>query len=209
MDVDNLNIIEYSPRGTPPSARSASALLYYNESLYVFGGAEEINYQEITTDNELYKFDLNSLEWSMISVVGEKPIGMHLHRILEYDGYLYLVYGFNIEQSINIQDLWRINLDHPVSWEKLPVTNSSEEMKEIPRSVHSIAVNGSIIYMFGGWTFTQNKNDLYALDLASKPYKWILLSKQGVFPASRRGHATFHLDDHIYIIGGQDETETK
>lgn len=188
-----------------PSPRSSASISYYNHALYIFGGAEEIDNIEFTTDNQLYRFDMYTQEWSIIEILGDKPPGMHLHCTIVYDGYLYVVYGFSIEGSMNIPDIWRINLDNPTSWEKMPLANSKEEMHEISRSMHRVVEYDGVMYMFGGWTIYGSRNDLLSLDLKKQPYEWKELSKNGIYPPSRRGHTSFQLDNHIYIFGGENE----
>jgi N-acetylneuraminic acid mutarotase len=207
--MNNATLEEYSGLDNAPSPRASASISYYNYALYVFGGTNEIDNLEWTTDKELYKFDMRSKEWSIIEMIGEKPPGMHLHNTLVYDGYLYIVYGYSIELSSNIADIWRISLDNPTNWEKFPLANSKEEMQYIPRSVHGVVENDGVMYMFGGYTISGSRNDLLSLDLKKQPYKWTVLSKNGTYPPSRRGHTTFQLDDHIYIFGGENEGNQK
>ena len=127
--MKNATLENYSGLDNAPSPRSSASISYYNHALYIFGGASEVDNIEFTADRELYKFDMRAKEWSIVEVAGEKLPGMHLHHTVVYDHYLYVVYGFSIEAYSNIPDIWRINLEYPTNWEKLPLANSKEEMQ--------------------------------------------------------------------------------
>ncbi len=154
---------------------------------------------------ELYRYELETKTWNVLSVSGEKPPALIGLMSYMYKDYLYLTAGFKIQEQSYLESIWRINVYNPVAWEKIEYKNSDPDISRAYASKYSQNVT---LYMYGGYNISGLKNDLLVLKLGEHyidedKLAWKILSKDMNVPTPRLGHAMDIYDGNIYIFGGK------
>lgn len=181
-------------------------MVSYGRYLYLFGGAEPLNKDSQTVDNNLYRFDTITNNWEIVQVVGNKPIPVYLFDMVVYEGFIYLFYGSNTQKRENLDEIWRIGLNtEEFAWERLEIEYKDDQSSYIPRNSFSLILVKNDVYIFGGYTPKGLRNDLLKLTLPPIEGKvsWEVISKLTDTPVPRLGHAVQALNDNLIMIGGQ------
>jgi hypothetical protein len=179
---------------------------YYNGSIYIFGG-----YYPYDDDaNVLLYYDIDNRTWSSASLstkINSKTIGS---VSCVYNDYFYYILGLDLEAGF-IQSMWRVSLKNPSISEKLEFTNADEN---VYRSYSSKYCKDGTLYVFGGFNYNMQMNDINTLNLSNiytddDKYIWKRLSRDMDVPTPRLGHAMDLYDGNIFIYGGRNKEGNK
>ncbi|KAE8281708.1 Host cell factor 2 [Larimichthys crocea] len=145
-----------APRnGSPPCPRIGHSFTLVGNKCYLFGGmandSEDPNGNVPRYMGDFYELELQSVSgargWSIPETKGRGPSARESHTSVAYVGAgspkLYIFGGM---QGRRLDDLWQLDLDTMV-WSMPPARGSTP----LSRSLHSAAVIGNKMFVFGGW----------------------------------------------------------
>ncbi|CAE7711338.1 LZTR1 [Symbiodinium sp. CCMP2456] len=179
-----------------PSTKNHTATPVGSE-VYVFGG-----YDGQKNHNELYIFDLQSMEWRQPSVGGQKPSGRNGHSatLLAGGAQILILGGWLGNGPLAAGDMHLLNLD-PLKW--VPPRFTGEPPG--PCNMHTADLVARKLLVFRGGDGRAYLNDLHGLDLDSN--SWFSVKTSGEQPPPRANHASAVDDYRLYIFGGWDGTK--
>lgn len=186
-----------------------AGMQYYKGALYMFGGFDYKNPMQI----ELYKFDIDSEQWTRIEILGLKPPGRIYSRMMVHNSYFYILHGYQADLGLEIPNLWRINLDNPVQWEEILYDPTDKIIEAAKRDAFGYVVNEDKLIIFGGFNDLGVKNDILTLDLSKlnpeHTFRYEILAKDAAVPTPRASHAMEIIGEKLYILGGVDRHGSK
>eukprot|EP00439_Symbiodinium_sp_Y106_P084615 s2025_g26.t1 len=179
-----------------PSTKNHTATPVGSE-VYVFGG-----YDGQKNHNELYIFDLQSMEWRQPTVGGQKPSGRNGHSatLLAGGAQILILGGWLGNGPLAAGDMHLLNLE-PLKW--VPPRFTGEPPG--PCNMHTADLVARKLLVFRGGDGRAYLNDLHGLDLDSN--SWFSVKTSGEQPPPRANHASAVDDYRLYIFGGWDGTK--
>ena len=107
IDLEELKINQLQCKGQSPQNRDKTALMFYKDSLYLFGGwsrkpktlqpgAKFVNHEDyllLGWNNEFYRYTLAAKEWSYQELKGEVPPPTAASALIPVGDRAYLVAG--------------------------------------------------------------------------------------------------------------------
>lgn len=186
-----------------PSNRRAHSAVIYNDSMYIFGGYEDLR----GSSCQLWQFDLNNERWelrNLSSTSAIHPEPRHSHSAVVYEHSM-LIYG-GLSNLKPLSDLWRWSW-HNKRWYK------ERTRGESPGALHghsAICAFGSM-FVFGGERGGRATRGLWRLNLAN--YCWQKIKPKGPKPMPMLWHAATAnpldiLDETNYLIESSGENVT-
>ncbi|XP_034949658.1 tip elongation aberrant protein 1-like isoform X2 [Chelonus insularis] len=185
---------ELHPSGERPPALQEHSAVAYKDCLYVFGG--ELGFSAgIETPLWIYTVKTNS--WRKIRAQRgcAVPRGRRGHTALVHRGQM-LIYGGYQDLRGSSPELWAFHFETE-SWHLL---SSGEGGGPAPRHKHSAVLHCDAMYIYGGMTDLQERNDCWKWDVKSSTWN-ILKNKPG--PGPLHGHAACRLPSCMLIFGGE------
>lgn len=172
------------------------------DRVYVYGGhtGNAHSYSTKEQSNKLLELDLkNPTEWKTVAE-GERLQGL---AMVAHEGKLVLVGGFQAknaegeEHDLHSQSAVRAFDPKTKQWLDLPPLPEG-------RSSHDACIDGSTIYVVGGWTMSGQEETVWLgnalkLDLSAGNPEWTELAAP---PFKRRAIATMTHQGKLYVIGG-------
>ena len=154
--------------GTAPGARSAPATVIHEsqQMMYVFGG-----YDGGRSLNDLFRFDLNSSEWSPVRTSGVPPSPRGGHTAVVHCSNMYAFGGKSGRSPFN--DLHAFSFETG-RWEAIKIGHNAPA----PRCAHTCVVYASSLFVFGGYDGRRYFDDCFELAL-QKPAAAAVLSLSG------------------------------
>ncbi|CAK9051211.1 unnamed protein product [Durusdinium trenchii] len=177
-----------------PSTKNHTATPVGSE-VFVFGG-----YDGQKNHNELYVFDLPSMEWRQPEVLGTKPSGRNGHSATLLGESILILGGWLGNGPLAAGDMHLLNLN-PLKW--LAPRFSGEPPG--PCNMHTADLVGKNLYVFRGGDGRAYLNDLHGLDMDTDT--WFPVKTTGEQPPPRANHASAVDDYKLYIFGGWDGTK--
>lgn len=174
-----------------PSTKNHTATPVGNE-VYVFGG-----YDGQKNHNELYVFDLHSMEWRQPEVMGTKPSGRNGHSATLLGESILILGGWLGNGPLAAGDMHLLQLN-PLKW-VLPRFSGEPPG---PCNMHTADLLGSNLLVFRGGDGRAYLNDLHGLDLVTE--SWFPVKTAGEQPPPRANHASAVDEFRLYIFGGWD-----
>lgn len=158
VDLETLKISRLEKKGRVPQSRDKTVLFFYKDALYLFGGwsrnpkslqpgAKFVNHEDypiLGWNNEFYRYDLNTTEWTYQPLKGEAPPPTAASTMTRVGDKAYLVAGRNPPTRVN--DVYILDLV-TMEWRHLdkPLPLSPDVPWPAPRSSHAV----SPIYLTG------------------------------------------------------------
>lgn len=159
----------------------------------------------------LYKFDLSTKEWSVVSTKNEH-INVSYHSLMAHNSVLFQFMGYNAhfddETKIYMLDLKLLNPE----WVKLQYQIKSKLSNQSPpNDSYSFDSDGSKAWFFGGYNGRNLRNDIFELDVckgysASSEMTFNVLTHNFILPSARKGHKMIALGKDLYIFGGENKS---
>ncbi|CAJ1365241.1 unnamed protein product, partial [Effrenium voratum] len=177
-----------------PSTKNHTATPVGNE-VFVFGG-----YDGQKNHNELYVFELHSMEWRQPQVLGQKPSGRNGHSATLLGGQILILGGWLGNGPLAAGDMHLLNLS-PLKWVPPKFTGDPPG----PCNMHTADLVGQTLLVFRGGDGRAYLNDLHGLDLQTNT--WYTVKTTGEQPPPRANHASAVDDYRLYIFGGWDGTK--
>ncbi|XP_051176150.1 kelch domain-containing protein 4-like [Leptopilina boulardi] len=197
----------------PPSRRVNFTLSVhpFKDELIMFGG-EFHNGQKTIVYNDLFFYNLNKKEWSVIKVPGAPPprCGHQASIVPSGKGDLWIFGGEYTSQSesqfYHYRDLWVYRLGEK-KWEKITAPGGPTA-----RSGHRMTYMKKQLFIFGGFHDNLRDykyfNDVYIFDLSS--YTWSKIEVSGNSPNPRSGCIVLPTPDNkLLVYGGYSKQRIK
>lgn len=188
-----------------PSPRSNCSLTInpLKETELILYGGEFYNGTKTYVYGDLYRYDVEKLEWKVISSPNSPP-PRSAHQAVAWKNYLYIFGGEftspNQERFHHYKDFWVLDLKTN-QWEQINLKGCPS-----PRSGHRMVLYKHKIIVFGGFYDTLREvryyNDMYVFDLDQ--YKWqeVKPSPGAMWPSPRSGFQFFVQQDEVFLYGG-------
>ncbi|XP_070557511.1 kelch domain-containing protein 10-like isoform X2 [Ptychodera flava] len=158
--------------GNVPPAKYGQAMALHKDNLYVFGGCRKITDDHFHFDAELYKLNLDTCIWEMLSDEEQggdmHPRGMYRHGIACDEQRMYVL-GYSWIEVYTVPTLQKIcayNFSEK-RWERLDTQPDPTEGFPRTRIYHSCAQRNQEVYISGGHNNSVIFNDLWKLHLPS------------------------------------------
>ena len=160
-------------------------------SLYIFGG------QDPNTTNSLIRIDAPSLGLFVLSRDLSTPPARIFSTLAGMAESLYLFGGENQAMNVKYNDLWGISTITEI-WTQVDALGDIPS----PRSKHSSAFNGYLMFIFGGES-DHFLNDLYQYNSYTN-YWSAMDTSSSVQPSPRSQSCARYYNNHLYFYGGYD-----
>ena len=193
---------------TKPGCRENNGVVISDssKSIYLFGG-----YDGSSWLNDLWKFDIESQEWTCIQnssdpnpdtdqemidddeTVGKKPSRRFGYVSVVHDEKLVLFGGF--DGSRWLADMYVFDF-------RTKIWSEVEQKGKLPspRSCPAWAKDDKSIYLQGGYDGVERKDDFFACDLST--YTWTQMPSLGKCPSPRYFHSCCLYGNKMYLYGG-------
>lgn len=176
-------------------------MVYHSGHLYLFGG-RDLN---LTNDDRLYRYDMVAKTWVGITTENT-PTLRTLFGVTVYDGYMYVLPGWDENAETDIMDIKRISLASTTltkyTWETVDVDLEAASLAMFPRDSYAYASNNTLVYFACGYTESGLSNDIIELDLSKKPLTFKRLSVSSQSPSARKNHSAHIIGNKAYLFGG-------
>ncbi|XP_050887411.1 uncharacterized protein LOC127092556 isoform X1 [Lathyrus oleraceus] len=188
-----------------PSPRSNCSLTVnpLKETELILYGGEFYNGNKTFVYGDLYRYDVEKLEWKLISSPNSPP-PRSAHQAVAWKNYVYIFGGEftspNQERFHHYKDFWMLDLKTN-QWEQLNLKGCPG-----PRSGHRMVLYKHKIILFGGFYDTLREvryyNDLFVFDLDQFKWQEIKPKPGAMWPSGRSGFQLFVYQDDIFLYGG-------
>ncbi|CAK8573898.1 unnamed protein product [Lathyrus sativus] len=188
-----------------PSPRSNCSLTVnpLKETELILYGGEFYNGNKTFVYGDLYRYDVEKLEWKLISSPNSPP-PRSAHQAVAWKNYVYIFGGEftspNQERFHHYKDFWMLDLKTN-QWEQLNLKGCPG-----PRSGHRMVLYKHKIILFGGFYDTLREvryyNDLFVFDLDQFKWQEIKPKLGAMWPSGRSGFQLFVYQDDIFLYGG-------
>lgn len=181
-----------------PSGRQWHYSIVYNGFLYVMGGSPD--FTTIVSDVLFAPIHEDGTvgAWSTTSPL---PSGRYGHTSVAYNGFIYVMGGYDGVATLNEVLVAPINADGSVG--EWSTTTGLPSARFLPSS---IAYNG-FLYVIGGTDSNTNFTDVLVVPISSDGAvgTW---TTSAALPSGRYGHSTMAHNGFLYAIGGYDDINT-
>jgi len=183
-----------------PLALSGQSLCAYEDSLFCFGG-----YNNISHSQKTYRYDINLGLWYLLDTKGKTPSPRYKHQCFIANangGQMYVVGGgFQVSTDPHL-DLHKLDLKS-LLWEKIKCSGKAPSYRFSFGSCYDREEEKC--YLFGGLSLNlQPMNDLYCFDVGS--LVWFQLSFMNC-PTKRLCMSCCFFQGCIFIFGGSNGRE--
>ncbi|XP_023219241.1 uncharacterized protein LOC111621353 isoform X2 [Centruroides sculpturatus] len=183
-------------RGNRPPCLQEHTMVGWRHFLYVFGG--EIGFAS-TGETPLWILDTGVGTWRkhhIRGLSGQQPSGRRGHTSVVYNGAMH-VYGGYQDLRGSSSELWSFDF----VTERWHLTLLPSHVDQPPaRHNHSSVVHDAAMWVYGGMTDLQERNDFWKWDFVSKQWSRIR-SQKG--PGELHGHSAVKAMSCMYIFGGE------
>lgn len=160
--------------GSYPSPKACASLVYYKNSLILFGGWTHPSpyplHQAWRTFNELHTYDIATNRWNCVASPSLTPPAMAGHAATVHGDNMVIFGGLHGHNG-GSNDIWCLNLV-TFTWTKREAAGD----KPHPRYGHSqIAIDDYHLLILGGWGGPPNvvMNDIWLLAMSGRVWSWI------------------------------------
>ncbi|TYH97040.1 hypothetical protein ES332_A12G216000v1 [Gossypium tomentosum] len=197
-----VHVDENVPAPSPRSNCSLTVNPLKDTELILYGG-EFYNGSKTFVYGDLYRFDVEKMEWKLVSSPNSPP-PRSAHQAVAWKNCLYIFGGEftspNQERFHHYKDFWMLDLKTN-QWEQLNLKGCPS-----PRSGHRMVLYKHKIIVFGGFYDTLREvryyNDLHIFDLDEFKWQEIKPRLGFMWPSARSGFQFFVYQDQIYLYGG-------
>eukprot|EP00047_Mylnosiga_fluctuans_P004106 m.232738 g.232738 ORF g.232738 m.232738 type:complete len:524 (+) comp12404_c0_seq1:78-1649(+) len=174
--------------GTLPAARTHTVFATDGKNLYLFGGACETG-----KTNDMFQLVLDGkTTWRPVQQKGDVPSPRDAHAFVFCPATnLFYLFGGSDNDDKSLNDLFAFD----------PSSSTWKLVKSIDtplaRSYHAMAVNGSSLYLYGGFQNGISIGDLHVFDIKSA--KWTALEKG----KKRCNHTMNSIGKNLVVFGGR------
>ncbi|KAK9198773.1 hypothetical protein WN944_013959 [Citrus x changshan-huyou] len=200
LDTSSHTWISPSVRGEGPEAREGHSAALVGKRLFIFGGCgKSSNTNDEVYYNDLYILNTETFVWKRATTSGNPPSARDSHTCSSWKNKL-IVIGGEDGHDYYLSDVHILDTD-TLTWKEL----NTSGMVLSPRAGHSTVAFGKNLFVFGGFTDSQNLyDDLYMIDVDSGLWTKVITTGEG--PSARFSVAGDCLDPLkggvLVFIGG-------
>ncbi|KAF0738685.1 hypothetical protein AaE_008852 [Aphanomyces astaci] len=181
--------------GNSAGCRAAHSCDYIekDEALYLFGG-----WSGKTALNDVWRFDLTTLEWRLVHGDGKQPRPRNNHASAVVDRKIYIHGGH--DGSTWLSDFYVFDTETS-TWAEVTTSGVGPSA----RACHTMSKVGGKLFVFGGFDGAHCFNDVDILDLGKNNYNtftWIHPIVHGYHPAPRNAHTMSIVGSSLFMFGG-------
>ncbi|CAL1409672.1 unnamed protein product [Linum trigynum] len=189
FDLKTLTWSAPETTGDVPPPRVGVTMAAVGKTIYVFGG-RDTEHNEL---NELYAFDTETSQWTLLSSGDAGPANRSYHSTAADDRHVYVFGGCGVDGRLN--DLWGYDVVEG-KWVGYPSPGEGCKGRGGPGLV---VAQGKIwvVYGFAG----MEVDDVHCYDPAQK--KWAHVDTAGEKPTARSVFSTLGIGKYIVIYGGE------
>lgn len=187
-------------KGTCPPGRSGHTTTegFLDGELLLFGGGGEGTYF-----NDLWRFNCEGFEWSVVKVEGNEPEPRAYHTAVHVGQRLFIFGGWKGDEFINdlsVLEAREEGRDFRFCWTPAAATG----VPPGPRAYHTaVEIHGSVV-IFGGWGAQDFCADVAMLRVVEgEQPAWETSSISGRSPKARAAHTCTRIGDLLYVFGGE------
>lgn len=180
---------------TLPPNSTGQQIVYKDGKLYIWGTGGLVS----MLISEMYVYDIEEQIWSTLDIKGTQENASLVYGFCAYENSLYVINGFDRQKVLGYKFINRLDLEI-LEWDKYDVKED-----DMAYGAFGYVCDGSMVYLFGGFTSNVTFNNLWSIDLSAQALKWNLLGKRIKVPTARSGHAMQVYDDKLFILGGKDK----
>ena len=174
------------------NARLGHTSVVYNGYLYIIGGENgpylnDIQYCPINTNGSVGACTQQTSAFTT---------ARGFHTSVVYNGYLYIIGGFNGSPLNDIQ-YCPINTNGSVG-----ACTQQTSAFTTARYLHTSEAYNGYLYIIGGYDFTINYNDIQHCPINSNGSVGACTQQTSAFTTARDSHTSFVYNGYLYIIGG-------
>uniref|UniRef100_A0A7E4VZJ0 Kelch domain-containing protein n=1 Tax=Panagrellus redivivus TaxID=6233 RepID=A0A7E4VZJ0_PANRE len=188
-------------KGTIPPARDGHTAVTFNDKMYIFGGFEN---SHRLYSNSVYAYSFATKTWEHLTPSGPAPSHRDFHASCILGNKMY-IFGGRGDEQLTYQEMLDTYCDKLYALDL--VNNEWEEVKaegDRPsgRRSHSMWTYNGQLYLFGGYTSTNEKhfNDFYVFNPETKT--WTRQKPVGQDPSPRRRQCSAVVGDRVFLFGG-------
>ena len=169
-----------------------------DDFVYMYGGEQ---YENLHSP-ELFRLDVQLLEWMKCDTRGEAPPGRsgHAGEYLERLN-MFVCFGGEISGGINTRDnnVWALNMDG-LAWIRPEVKGK----KPSPRRGHSSCCVGNTLFFYGGRNGNQSFDELNILHCSRANFWW---SEPRVYENKKLTDSSLaHIAGRLFVFGGYSQS---
>jgi hypothetical protein len=203
FDVPTKRWTVHPGKGTRPKAERDSAIVYYEDALYHYGGyKEEDNRDPSLAETKLYRYDLKLQVWTEVKVRDELPnrgnfgMAVYNHNLFIFLGWNTILFGQ--------REVYKLQLKSSVlAWEEVKYTNDRYDLV-MPYDSYAFDFKGSTAYFDCGWNRDELNNNISTVDLSlGVPLTFQYVTDFFVAPAARQHHKLAVIGTHLLMFGGE------
>ncbi|ETW05961.1 hypothetical protein, variant 2 [Aphanomyces invadans] len=176
--------------GNTAGCRAAHSCDYIEreEALYLFGG-----WSGKTALNDVWRFDLTTLEWTLVHAEGKVPRPRNNHASAVVDRKIYIHGGH--DGTTWLSDFFVFDTETS-TWAEVTTSGVGPSA----RACHTMSKVGGKLFVFGGFDGVHCFNDVDILDLDT--FTWIHPTVHGYHPAPRNAHTMSIVGASLFMFGG-------
>lgn len=180
-----------------------------HRELWIPTGNGTTGFTNITFFDTVYRLDLDTYEWELITITGDKPSprAYACWTWSDFDNLLYMYGGVLFDNSYAVEtiynDLWSFD-PSTNTFALITTTNVGPD----GRSTSEMRQKGSKLWITAGLNAVEFgflpifTNDIWYLDLDSEELTWVL-SEPDISPPARGAFVANVLDHKLYISNGE------
>jgi len=181
-----------------PPGRESSPLVYYNESLILFGMCGNV----YTSTQDLWYYDIASATWTENNILNStsKPKGRcgHSFMAIPNTNYGLIFGGHNTNTNGYLNDIWKLDFDLQVFTQIIP--NGTAMPSGRAYFVAGYYDGLMLVFSGNGDSFTYY-NDFWAYSISQN--RWFNLSPLGNLPSTRAQATGIIYNDNFIVYGGR------
>jgi Galactose oxidase, central domain len=187
-----LTILNSTENG--PSGRYSALLQFYNDSLYLWGGESDNEY-----DTALYRYSIWKSQWEKVPLASS-PTDRVFSGSFIHENDFYILPGYSYNSKSFRPDAMKISLKNTAAG--FTNINLTSDSVYFPRAYFSTNIINSTVYIFGGKTSDTYLNDLLCANI-SGTFNYSTLISVGLMPEPRVFHSADIISNNIILFGGQ------
>ncbi|OMJ95256.1 hypothetical protein SteCoe_1471 [Stentor coeruleus] len=188
--------IIYKVGDTIPKNRVAASMVFYNESLYMWGLSN--GFSDDHENVMVYRFDLNEEKWFIVRKNSTGISPRNYHTVAIYNDYFYVIYGVFLREGFEPKIVKRISLVGEDKWDV--VEFSEKDMRLF--MFGAVHINKSV-YIFCGSNTDKQFNSVIKIELDTNE---VVYESKNYFTFKRRhSYTLFRVGTELLLFGGTDQ----
>ncbi|OMJ94323.1 hypothetical protein SteCoe_2523 [Stentor coeruleus] len=197
INTQTLEVRKMPQNNNFPSKKISASLCFWKNHLLLYGYYPES--LDITTYKEVWKYSLETEEWEMLNIKGQKPIQRFFHTACVYLDYMFIFFGYKVDPPIDsFKDIWRLDLNE-LSWIQV-----GKDIKNTRFESGNVLINSTFYFVYGRDEYTLF-NSILMFDLGQEDLRGELLVNNWDSPIKRISHCSFRVGVFMYVFGGMSE----